>query len=156
MRKSILFYFLIVLPLISCSQETELTGEVVRIADGDTFTLLVDGNEQVRIRLHGIDAPERSQPYSRVATEFLGEQLKGNVVVKVTDTDRYGRKVGIVMVDGRNVNEEMIRAGYAWHYKKYDSNPEWERLENEARAARRGLWQERGATPPWVYRVSSQ
>ena len=153
MSKSLVIYFLLLLPLWSCSQDRELTGKVVRIADGDTFTLLVEGDEQVRVRLHGIDAPERSQPYSRVATDFLGEQLKGdNLVVRVMDTDQYGRVVGMVIVDGRNVNEELIRAGYAWHFKRYDNNPVWERLENEAREAGRGLWQEKDPTPPWVYR----
>lgn len=151
--RNLFITFLIVCTLPACGQATELTGQVVRIADGDTFTLLLENKEQVRIRLHGIDTPERGQPYSRVATDYLGELLsQGQVVVRVMDTDRYGRTIGMVLVDGWNVNEELIRAGYAWHYKQYDDNEYWARLENEARSSKKGLWQEPDPTPPWVYR----
>ena len=122
------------------------------MADGDTFTLLVEGNTQVRIRLHGIDAPERGQPYSQQSTKFLGERLRGDLKVRIMDTDRYGRSIGMVIVDGKNINAALIEAGLAWHYKQYDQNPAWEKLENQAREARRGLWQEKDPTPPWVYR----
>lgn len=131
-----------------------LTGKVVRIADGDSFTLLVEGKNQIRIRLHGIDCPERGQPYSRVAKDFTRDLLsRGSVKVEQTDVDRYGRVVGIVIInDSINLNERLLQAGLAWHYSNFDKNPDWRRLEAIARQERVGLWKESNPTAPWDYR----
>jgi micrococcal nuclease len=147
--KHILF-LLLLLPSLVLSQT--ITGKVVKIADGDTFTLLVN-NEQIRIRLHGIDAPEKAQPFSQVATDFLSEMVFGKMVsVRTMDVDRYGRTIGMVSVDGVNVNEALLRAGLVWHYKYYDKNQEWARMESEARSAKLGLWSQPNPIPPWEYR----
>lgn len=139
--------------LSQCSATKYITGEVVRVADGDTFTLLVDGDRQVRVRLHGIDCPERGQPYSRVATEHLKALLaKGNVRVEEMDTDRYGRTIGMVYAGGVNVNESLLAAGLAWHYASFDKNPDWAALEVQARERRLGLWAEPDAVAPWEWR----
>ena len=137
----------------SCVDTYYYSGDVVRVADGDTFTLLVDGGEQ-RVRLFGVDCPERGQPYSRVATEFARELLaSGPVEVKEMDVDQYGRVVGVVWIsDTINLNERLLEAGLAWHYTVYDQDPEWAKLEREARRAKRGLWAERGAVAPWAWR----
>jgi len=129
-----------------------LTGVPVSVADGDTFTLLV-GNVPHKIRLHGIDCPERGQPFSRVATQFTKTMLvSGKVRVREMGTDRYGRVVGMVYVDNVNLNERLLEAGLAWHYTDYDQNPHWAALEQAAREARRGLWQEPDAIAPWRWR----
>jgi len=130
-----------------------MTGEVVRVADGDTFTMLVEGQQQ-RIRLHGIDCPERGQPYNRVATQLTKDLLaSGRVKVEQLDTDRYGRVVGVVYInDTINLNERLLEAGLAWHYKSYDSSLEWARIEKLAQAAKRGLWVEKDAIAPWEWR----
>ena len=137
----------------ACVNTQYLSGEVVRVADGDTFTLLVDGQQQ-RIRLYGIDCPERGQPYSRVATQFTKELLaSGKVEVQPMDTDQYGRTVGMVYIgDTINLNERLLEAGLAWHYTDYDNNVDWTRKETAARKARRGLWVEKGAVAPWEWR----
>ncbi|GGC48563.1 endonuclease [Parapedobacter defluvii] len=147
-RVLILFLFL----WESCAPRY-LTGGVVRVADGDTFTLLIGKNQQ-RIRLYGIDCPERGQPYNRVATAFTKELLSsGPVKVREMDIDRYGRVVGIVYIaDTINLNERLLEAGLAWHCAVYDRNPLWMAKEQEAREARRGLWTESGAVAPWHWR----
>jgi len=145
--------FLLFVLFNACVHTHYLSGEVVRVADGDTFTMLVEGKQQ-RIRLHGIDCPERGQPFSRVATRFTKNLLaSGTVRVQPTDTDRYGRIVGIVWInDTINLNERLLQAGLAWHYAHYDNNPDWAGIENKARMAQRGLWAEKDVTPPWEWR----
>lgn len=118
--------------------------------------MLVD-SQRVKIRLHGIDCPERGQDFSKVAKDYLSSMIAGKIVeVKKTDIDRYGRTVGIVTVEGQIVNEEVLKAGLAWHYKKYDTNPAWAALEEEARINKKGLWQNDNAMPPWEYRKSKK
>jgi|SRR5690606_4016231 len=145
--------FIVAFLLSQCVGTSWITGEVVRVADGDTFTLLINSHDEVRIRLHGIDCPERGQPYGRVATEHLKTLLaKGDVRVEETDIDRYGRVVGIVYAGGVNVNESLLAAGLAWHYTRYDQNPRWINLEAQARTQRLGLWAERNPVSPWNWR----
>lgn len=131
-----------------------LEGQVVGITDGDTLTLLV-GQEQVRVRLAQIDAPESRQPYGGAAKRALAELAFGRPArVEVVDQDRYGRSVGEVFVAGLNVNREMVRRGHAWAYTEYARSLEIIELENEARDQRVGLWalpvEQRDA--PWSWR----
>lgn len=130
----------------------QLVGKVVSIADGDTFTMLID-KEQVKIRLQGVDCPEKGQDFGNVAKEFLSGYVFSKVVtVKKIGTDRYGRTIGMVTIDGANVNEKLLEAGLAWHYKKYDHNPAWAALETEAKKDKKGLWSIPNPVPPWDYR----
>ena len=136
--------FLTFLFCLTIQAET-LTGKVVRIADGDTFTLLVD-KKQHRIRLHGIDAPEikGGQSYSQRFKEYLSSMIAGKTVkVNVKDTDRYGRFIGIVSTDKiKDVNLEMIKAGMAWHYSYYDNTPSYKLAQQQAKKDKKGLWQD--------------
>ena len=140
---------------------------VTRVSDGDTVRgrkLAVKGNPEVRIRLYGIDAPETkgrtwdAQPGGKESSTFLRHMLPvGDVVtVNVVDVDRYKRDVAILtMQDGRVVQEELLRYGHAWVYPQYCKISRceyWRSLESEAKAARRGLWHKRNATPPWEWR----
>ncbi|HEY8514849.1 MAG TPA: thermonuclease family protein [Candidatus Binatia bacterium] len=128
-------------------------GRVVKIRDGDTIDVLRD-RTAVKVRVFGVDAPERGQPYSARAKSFTAD-LVGNreVRVEVKEVDRYGRIVGEVLLDdGRSLGPELVRAGLAWHYRRYSKDPELARLEEEARRARRGLWADPKPTPPWAYR----
>ena len=123
MARTLLFICLLI--TIHATAQT-ITGKVIKVSDGDTFTLLTEDKEQIKIRLHGIDAPEHYQPYSKVSRTFINDMVYGkDVEVTKMDVDRYGRTVGMVYVDGVNVNEAMLKAGLAWHYKQYDKNPEW-------------------------------
>lgn len=132
----------------------DLSGKVVRIADGDTLTLLDAGNTQYKIRLHGIDTPERGQPYGNAAREALEAHVAGQRIgVDVQDTDRYGRTVGTVYRDGQNINLALVRNGWAWWYERYARNDhQLAQAQREAQVARRGLWQDKNPIPPWEWR----
>jgi endonuclease YncB( thermonuclease family) len=137
-----------------------ISGRVVSVADGDTITVLDNSNTQHKIRLSGIDAPERAQPFGRKSREQLAELVAGKSVEVETDkTDRFGRSVGKVVLSGRDINLVMVVSGLAWHYKAYAKEQgAADRLlyadaEAEARQARRGLWLEADPVPPWDWRA---
>jgi endonuclease YncB( thermonuclease family) len=148
---------LILAPAIAVAEE--LQGKVVAVADGDTITVLDATNTQQRIRLQGIDAPERAQAFGTVSREHLADLVFGKrVTVQYGKRDKYGRIVGKVMVEGQDVCLEQVKAGLAWHYKEYqnEQSPEDRQLyaeaEQEARRARKGLWQDILPQSPWEYR----
>jgi endonuclease YncB( thermonuclease family) len=128
---------------------------MVSIADGDTITVLRD-KEQVRIRLYGIDCPERYQPCSKKAKQFTAKLVHGKVVeVEPVDVDRYGRIVALVRVEGALVNSALIQEGLAWVYNYYCKLPfcqEWFVLQLRAKYANRGLWADPNPIPPWESR----
>jgi micrococcal nuclease len=128
-------------------------AKVVGVADRDTLTLLRD-KTTYRLRLHGIDAPERGQPYGSRAKQYASELAFGKVVtVEPVDRDQNGRLVADVRLpDGRSLNAEMVRAGYAWWFRRYSRDPELAQLEAEARETRRGLWADPHPVPPWEWR----
>jgi endonuclease YncB( thermonuclease family) len=147
----------VLLALIYLSAADKLTGKVVRIADGDTVTILVGGNHQVKVRLFGIDAPERGQDYSRRSREALAELVfEKEVRVVVHDKDRYGRTVGDIHVGDLLVNEKMVKDGWAWNYVRYSHSKHYAELEREAREARKGLWAGKAPIPPWEYRAQER
>jgi len=131
-------------------------GKVVSVTDGDTIKVFNGEYGQVKIRFYGIDTPEKGQPYGQAAGKYLASLIAGAVVdIEPVDTDRYGRTVGIVSDSERNINQEMVRAGYAWVYRRYCDRPfceYWISLESEARADKKGLWQEPDPIPPWEWR----
>lgn len=152
MRLNRLLNVLVIFALAHSCGYSQLVGKVTSIADGDTFTMLVN-NEQIRVRLHGIDCPERGQDFSNVARQFLAEMtFEKEVTVKEMDTDQYGRTIGVVSIDGENVNEELLKAGLAWHYKRYDKNPNWAKFEERARNQKKGIWSQPNPIPPWDWR----
>ena len=131
----------------------ELAGRVVRVADGDTITILDPARTQYKIRLQGIDAPEKGQPFGRASGRFLACLVAGrNVKIQWSKKDKYGRILGTVFLDNRDINLEMLQAGFAWHYKRFDSTTAYTRAETEARAAKRGLWQDKNPVEPHEYR----
>ena len=96
----------------------DFTGKVVRIADGDTVTVLDVFKVQHKVRLTGIDAPEREQPFGSRSKQSLNNMVfSKTVTVKTDKRDRYGRELGKVLINGMDVNREQIRRGMAWHYK---------------------------------------
>jgi endonuclease YncB( thermonuclease family) len=139
--------------------QPDIAGEVIAIADGDTFRLLTPAKKQVKIRLAEIDTPERGQPYSNRAREVLAALVfRKSVTVGYVDTDRYGRTVGRVFVGELDVNAEMVRRGAAWVYRKYAKDPLLFKLEEQARAAGHGIWglPEAQRVPPWEWRRRSR
>lgn len=135
------------------TSDSSLSGNVVKIIDGDTYDIVLNG-KQTRIRMYGIDAPERGMDYYRVAKEYLGELCMDQAIrLEVINTDRYGRMVAkSFLPDGRELGAEMIRAGLAWHFKRYSDDELLATLENNAREQKVGLWSVNNPTPPWKYR----
>jgi micrococcal nuclease len=156
----LIFIFLLLFLIPSTSLSMTITGKVVKVADGDTITILNNQNQQTKIRLYGIDTPEKSQAYGKKAKKFTANLVAGKTVdVKVYDTDRYGRSVGVVFVDGRNVNREIVRNGFAWQYRKYCKASfcdDWLGLERQARNGDVGLWSDANPVAPWEYRKSKR
>src|SRR5271157_3887082 len=145
--------FSLLLTCVLLSDPGNLEGKVVRIADGDMITILVD-RKQVKVRLSDIDAPERGQDYSQRSRQALANLVFGKEVRIVTHgKDRYGRVIGNVVVGGKLVNEILVREGWAWNFVKYSKSPRLAELEREARAERRGLWAGKNPVPPWEYRA---
>lgn len=127
---------------------------MVGIADGDSLELLVD-QEPKPFRLAGIDCPERGQPWAGQARRLTSELAHGKrVKIRITDEDRYGRAVGTLeLPDGKELNQELLRAGLAWWYRSFaPDNITYRRLEEEAREAGRGLWRDPDPIPPWEWR----
>ena len=131
----------------------DFTGRVVGVADGDTLTLLV-GSRQVRVRLWGIDAPERKQPWSSRSRDALAARaMHRDAIVATRGTDGYGRTLARVAVDGVDLGEAQVRDGMAWVYRRYTKDRPMIAIEAEARAARRGLWSLPDPEPPWAWRA---
>jgi endonuclease YncB( thermonuclease family) len=145
---------ILLLPLAALAQRTTtLTGKVVGITDGDTITVLDAEKHQHKIRLEGIDAPESGQPFGTQAKKALSDKVFGKeVAIKESGKDKYGRTLGHIYVGKQHVNRELVAEGFAWHYKEYNRDSDLASAENEARAAKRGLWRDDVPTPPWDFR----
>jgi len=136
-----------------------LQGEVVGIADGDTLTLLDSSKTQYKIRLAGIDAPEKTQPFGNQSRQALARlAFRQHVVVEWTKYDRYRRIIGKVRLDGHDLNLAQVTGGMAWHYKEYEreqtrlERSQYAAAESKAREAREGLWRDPAPVPPWDFR----
>jgi endonuclease YncB( thermonuclease family) len=146
------------LPL-SSKKTTEETrgwhGMVVGISDGDTITVLHEGKGE-KIRLCGIDTPEDHQAFGKRAKQFTSQMVYGKTVeVETKDTDRYGRSVALIFIDGQSLNEALVKNGFAWVYRKYCKEKfceDWLNLEIVARYGKIGLWSEPNPIPPWEFR----
>jgi micrococcal nuclease len=152
-----IFLLLLLLPY-AVSAESEvltkgITGKVVRVADGDTITILDSKKQQHRVRLIAIDCPESKQAFGQKAKEYLSKLCFGKEVgVSWRNKDRYGRILGVVSVGGVNCNEEMLKAGLAWHYRKYSKDKTLQTLEDAAKKAGKGLWADPKSVAPWDFR----
>jgi micrococcal nuclease len=129
------------------------TGKLVKVLDGDTVEVMHDGKAE-RIRLAQIDCPEKNQPYGQASKRYVLDIAAHKIVtVQVETVDRYGRTVGeIFLPDGANLNKQIVGDGYAWQYKRYSKDPEYGDLEEKARTAKLGLWQDMSPVPPWEWR----
>lgn len=137
----------------------EIKGRVTAVADGDSFTLTDAGRRSYRVRIQGIDAPERAQDFSQASKKSLSELLfSRDVTVIVQKHDQYGRIVGTVLAGGRDAGLEQLRAGLVWFYAYYGhemsgaDRAAYLEAQREARVGRRGLWSDAQAVPPWRFR----
>ena len=137
----------------------ELTGRVVHIADGDTIAVLDAAKATHKIRLMGIDAPEKKQAFGTKSKDALAERVAGQqVTVMWKKRDRYGRLLGKILLGSRDIDLEMVETGLAWHYKHFakDQDPaeriQYADAERAARGAKRGLWADASPVAPWEFR----
>lgn len=143
---------LVLLCVAAAHARADFCGRVVKVHDGDTVTVLMGGVER-RVRLVGIDAPERGQPYASASRRGLAARVGGRVVVVVeSGTDTYGRTLGRVLVAGTDANAAQVQDGFAWVYRRFENDPALIAQEAEAKAAGRGLWRDPEPLPPWVWR----
>ena len=159
-RKYSLFIVRLILFILLCSFITPSlslawSGKLTNVADGDTITVLHDGQEK-KIRFYGIDCPEGDQNFGQQAKAFTSAMVHGRKIqIKPMDTDRYGRTVALVFADEINVNEQIVSQGYGWVYRQYCKDGfcnDWLRQESTARDNHKGLWSESSPQPPWEYR----
>ena len=150
------------LALICCLLSNLASAEsfiarVIGISDGDTLTVLINENEQMKVRLAEIDAPEKAQPFGKSSKQSLSDMCyQQTAVIERIDIDRYGRTVRKVQCDQINANEEQIRTGMAWVYRKYLRDRSLLLLEEKAKVSRLGLWSDRAPIPPWEWRKYSR
>lgn len=137
--------------------------KVVKVTDGDTIHVLDQSRERHKIRLQGIDAPEKGQAYGNKSTQNLARRVAGQEVeVNYNKRDRYGRIIGKVLIGGTDANLAQIIEGYAWHYKKYQREQSqtdqvlYSMGETQARSQRSGLWKDPRPIPPWEYRKAKR
>ena len=154
-----LIRILAALLLATSAQAATITGTVVSVADGDTVTVLDATKTQHKIRLTGIDAPEKAQPFGRRSKSSLSDLVYLKQVSVETDKkDRYGRNLGKVLVNGKDANLMQIERGFAWWYRAYKKDQSasdrllYEAAEASAKAKKVGLWADAKAVPPWEFR----
>jgi len=136
-----------------------ITGKVIGVSDGDTITLLNAKREQIKVRLTGIDCPEKAQAFGNRAKKELSDKVfSQNVKVELRGKDKYGRSLGIVKIGDEDINEYLISQGVAWHFKKYaktqpaEEASRYARAEELARQSKKGLWIQDNPIPPWEFR----
>jgi endonuclease YncB( thermonuclease family) len=138
-----------------------LVGRVISVSDGDTLTVYASPAGTQKVRLYGVDCPESGQPGGSEATNFTRRKtLYRKANLTIIDTDRYGRKVGVLSLDdGTVLNEALLREGHAWLYGAYCKTPRcirWKALEAEAKKNRAGLWRGKNPQAPWKWRKSNR
>lgn len=130
-----------------------LNGKVVSVIDGDTIKILTKNKTVYKIRLNGIDAPEKSQAFGKKSKANLSKLVAGKVVdIRFKKTDRYGRILGTIFVDNQDINLRQIKDGYAWVYRRYCKRADYYKAEGYARNRKLGLWYDKYPIPPWEYR----
>lgn len=162
-RSTSILIILLACPILVAAQAKPLTGKVVAISDGDTVTVLDATNTQYKIRFQGIDAPESRQAFGTRSKQSLSDLIFGKqVTVEWNARDRYQRILGKVLLEGRDINLEQLKADMAWYYRAYerdvaagDRKP-YSDAEAQARAAKRGLWAEGAPVTPWDFRRSER
>lgn len=150
----------LILALVSvASNADQLVGKVIKITDGDTVKVLTSDNETHKIRLSGIDAPEKKQAFGNRSKQALAEFIDGKTVtVDFNKLDKYQRAVGKITFNGQDVNLRQIKLGLAWLYKKYEKEQDVEdrskyaNAEYIAQVEKAGLWVDANPIPPWDFR----
>lgn len=132
------------------------TGRIVGVSDGDTITVLTEDKQQIKVRVYGVDCPEKGQDFGSRAKQFTSDQVFGKTVnIDPITIDRYGRTIGIVDVNGANLSRLIIESGMGWVYDDYCKMlecDEWKKMQDAARSKKIGIWSIKDPTPPWDFR----
>jgi endonuclease YncB( thermonuclease family) len=151
--------FLIASLFAANAHAAQFEGRVIGVSDGDTIKILDTTKTQIKVRINGIDAPEKGQAFGNRAKEAMSDLVFGKTVsANCTKTDRYQREICVVTIDRRDVGLELIKQGLAWHFKKYEKDQApgdrvaYADAENVARTKRIGLWSDSEPIPPWEWR----
>ncbi|MGR6981345.1 thermonuclease family protein [Testudinibacter sp. P27/CKL/0425] len=158
------FFFLFAFLLLSTpfatakSSTNPLQCRAIHISDGDTFTCLSDNHKRIKVRLLGIDAPENGQAYANQAKQQLAKLIhKQTVSLKIDGIDQYARRLATVYdSQQRNINLLMIENGYAWAYRFYHKNPQYQNVQDRAQQQKRGLWQDNAPQEPYLWRKAQR
>ena len=152
MKRILLTMMLLAMCVSSFAQSFHVN--VVGISDGDTFTAINRDNLQLKIRVYGIDAPEKRQPFGNKSKEALSDLIFGkDIVIDVQSQDRYGRFIAYAFTpSGEDVSLLMLNKGMAWHYTEYDSSEKYAAAEQSARKKRIGLCSDSNTVAPWEFR----
>lgn len=160
----VIWVILLFISIISCTSKSgnnptlkkggTVSGKVISIIDGDTYDLFLQGNKTIRVRMEGIDAPEKGMPFYQKSKKYLSSLCFGKqVTIKITGVDNHERFLAYSYIeDGKELSQEMIKAGFAWHFKKYNSDSELSKLEMVAKNLKIGLWIDENPMPPWENR----
>lgn len=150
--KSKVIWLLILFSVVSF-KEPEIEGKITAVKDGDTVELL-HGKTRIKIRFFGIDCPELHQDFGQKAKTYTSALCFGKEVkLLVKGKDYFGRTLGeVILPNGENLNQELVKAGMAWHFKKYSSSETLEKLQMKAKSERIGLWSHPNPIPPWEFR----
>ena len=144
-------FLLLVIIFISCSNQK---AKVVGVKDGDTIVILLKNNETQTLRLAEIDCPEKSQAFGMKAKQFTSSQVYGKYITfRTIAKDKYGRSIAKVYYDDKYLSEEIIKAGFAWFYKRYSNNKRLELLEHEAKRNKLGIWSDKTTIEPYKFRL---
>lgn len=140
----------------ACTQDS-IRGKVIGISDGDSFEILSEMNRKYKVRLLDVDCPEKGQAFGERAKEYTSAMIfQKSVIVKFSKNDRYNRILGdVYLQDSTHLNSEIVKAGYAWRYK-HSTSKKLLQLQEEARQARKGLWQDENPVAPWDFRKNKQ
>ncbi len=149
LKYNLLIFFIFLNVSFGCSQT--YNGTIIRVIDGDTYVFQTEEGS-FTVRMSGTDAPERDQPFAKESMAFLEQYLYKDAIMKIKGTDRYGRRLGVLMVDGKDINLLSVKGGYAWHFKRYSSDPRYVAAEKSARRKKSGLWKLPNPVPPWNWR----
>lgn len=157
MKKTTLLFFLLFVNTLLFAQKI-ISGRVLKVTDGDTVTLLDARNNKIKIRLYGIDCPEKNQDYYSEAKNFVTKAILNKTVkVEVKNKDMYQRHVGVIWTPSNtNLNLALLRNGLAWHYKQYDKSKLYENAENAAKLAHKNIWSQKKSVAPWEFRKNKK
>ncbi|MGV6989134.1 thermonuclease family protein [Testudinibacter sp. P80/BLE/0925] len=154
------FFFLFAFLLLSAitiqakTTTNALQCRAIHISDGDSFTCLTNNHKRIKVRLVGIDAPENGQVYGKQAKQQLAKLIhKQSVTLKIDGIDQYARRLATVYdMQHQNINRLMVESGYAWAYRFYKKDPQYQQAQLEAQWKKRGLWQDRHPQEPYLWR----